>query len=187
MSKQDARKVRTDAGRNRVRVLDAARDLFAEHGDEVQMSEVARAAEVGIGTVYRHFPNRQALIEAVAEQRFADILRFAERECLTERDTRGALTCFLRHIGEVHERGRAVSGAIEAVLGSTEPRGELAAKLYDVGGVLIARGQADGTLRADASVSDLYMIVGALAAISRNGIGDWRRFIEIALDGLRPS
>ena len=67
------RKPRTDAERNRARVLEAARALFAEHGQDVQMTEVARVAEVGIGTLYRHFPTRQALIEAAAESRSAEL------------------------------------------------------------------------------------------------------------------
>ncbi|MFF5213517.1 TetR/AcrR family transcriptional regulator [Streptosporangium sp. NPDC000396] len=184
MSKQAARKPRTDAGRNRSRVLQVACELFGERGGEVQMSEVAQTAGVGIGTVYRHFPTRQALIEAVADQRFAGILVFAREQCLPNPDTRQALACFLRRVAEVHEQGRGVSSVIEATLGSTEPRGEVGAELLAFGEALVERGRADGTLRADATVADLYMLTGAVAAISRQGIGDWRRFIDIALGGM---
>ncbi|MEV1246212.1 TetR/AcrR family transcriptional regulator [Nonomuraea sp. NPDC050022] len=185
MSKHTARKPRTDAERNRARVLEVACELFAERGDEVQMAEVAKAAGVGIGTVYRHFPTRQALIEAVTEQRFAEILAYARTECLPNPDTRQALTCFLTRIGQVHDEGRGVSSAIEAALGSTEPRGQVGEDLLALGEALLERGRADGTLRADAKLGDLYMIAGAVSAISRNAVGDWRRFIDIALDGLR--
>ena len=186
MSKPTTRKPRTDAERNRGRVLEVACALFAEHGDEVQMAEVAKAAGVGVGTVYRHFPTRQALIEAVTEQRFAEILAYARTACLPNPDTRQALTCFLTRIGEVHDEGRGVSSAIEAALGSTEPRGQVGADLLALGETLLDRGRADGTFRADVKVADLYMIAGAVAAISRDAIGDWRRFIDIALDGLQP-
>lgn len=182
-----ARKTRADAGRNRARVLEVAGELFAEHGDEVQMAEVARTAGVGVGTVYRHFPTRGALIEAVAEQRFVAILAFARERCLPEPDARRALRCFLGHVGEVHERGRALSGAIEAALGHTAPLGAVRTELEELGGALLERGKADGVIRPDATVGDLYMIVGALAAVSRQDIGDWRRFVEITLDGLEPS
>src|ERR1700749_2006940 len=108
-----ARKLRTDAARNRGQVLDTAAALFAERGDETQMADVARAAGVGIGTVYRHFPTRRALIEAVAERRFAEILTCARRDSLPNPDVRQALAGLLRRIAEVHERERALSSAIE--------------------------------------------------------------------------
>ncbi|MFI7133599.1 TetR/AcrR family transcriptional regulator [Nonomuraea sp. NPDC050153] len=186
MSKQSPRKPRTDAERNRGRVLQTACELFAEHGPQVQMADVAKAAGVGVGTLYRHFPTRQALIEAVTEQRFAEILAFARAQCLPDPDTRRALSCFLTRIGEVHDEGRGLSSAIEAALGSTEPRGEVSTELLALSETLLERGRADGTLRADTKIADLYMIAGAVATISRDAIGDWRRFIDIALDGLRP-
>ncbi|MEV0086347.1 helix-turn-helix domain-containing protein [Saccharopolyspora sp. NPDC050642] len=181
-----AGKPRADAERNRAQVLTVARDLLAERGEQVQMAEVARAAGVGVGTVYRHFPTRQALVEAVAEERFAAILAFGEAQCLPDPDTRQALTAFLHRIGEVHENERGLSGAIESVLGSTAPQGEVSTRLLAFGETLVERGKADGTLAAEATVADLYMIVGALATVSRAAIGDWRRFVDIALAGLRP-
>ncbi|MFJ2770838.1 TetR/AcrR family transcriptional regulator [Streptomyces sp. NPDC087300] len=181
-----SRPSRADAERNRLRVLDVAEEQFAERGDAVQMAEVARAAGVGVGTVYRHFPNRQALVEAITERRFARILTFVEERCLPQPDTRGALLCFLTHVGEVHEQGRGLSGVIEATFGSTAPRGEVGAALLAVGETLVSRGRADGALRDDVTVADLYMTVGAVAILSRDSIGDWRRFVDITLDGLRP-
>lgn len=177
---------RRDAVRNRDQVLDAAVALFAEHGDEVQMADVARAAGVGVGTIYRHFPTRRALIEAAAQRRFAGILDYVRRTSLPDPDVRQALSTFLGHVAEVHERGRALSAAIESVLGDTEPRGEILSEFSDLGEELLARGRADGSVRADATVADLYMTVGAVAAVARGGFGDWRRFIELVLDGLRP-
>ncbi|MGF6884289.1 AcrR family transcriptional regulator [Nocardia sp. GAS34] len=178
---------RRDAVRNRDQVLDTAAALFAARGDEVQMADVARAAGVGVGTIYRHFPTRRALIAAVAHRRFAEIMAYARRSSMPNPDVRQALTDLFTHIAQVHERGRALSGAIESVLGDTEPRGEIRAEFATLGAELLARGHADATLRADATVADLYMIVGAVAAVARGGFGDWRRFIELALDGLRPT
>ena len=181
-----SKRLRGDAERNRAGLLAAARTLFAERGDEVHMSEVAAAAGVGVGTLYRHFPTRQALVEAIAAERFAGILEFARERCLPEPDTHAALRLFLTHVAEVHEQGRDLSGVIEAAFGDTEPRGTLAADLLAVGDMLLRRGQADGTVKPDVTVQDLYMIVGAAAFVSRNAVGDWGRFIDIALDGLRP-
>ncbi|MER7535699.1 helix-turn-helix domain-containing protein [Streptomyces sp. NPDC097704] len=180
-----SRPSRTDAERNRLRVLNVAHELFAERGDEVQMAEVARAAGVGVGTVYRHFPTRQALVGAVAEQRFAKVLSFLEEECPARPDACGAVEALLTRVGEMHEEGRAVSGVIEASFGGMAPRGEVGEALLAMGARLVERGRSDGTLRADVTVADLYMSVGAVAMLSHNEIGDWRRFVEIALDGLR--
>src|SRR6266576_1331973 len=103
------RRPRADAGRNRARVLEAAGELFGSRGDEVQMAEIARAAGVGIGTVYRHFPTRQALVEAVAAQRFLEILGFARTKCAQAPSGREAVEALLTHIGQVHANGRALS------------------------------------------------------------------------------
>lgn len=179
------RKTRTDAERNRRRVLEVARTLLAEHGDEVQMSDVAREAGVGVGTVYRHFPTRQALIEAAAELRSREVLDFARTECLTHPDPVEGLALFFDRIGEVMSQDRGLSAAMEAATGSSAPRGETGAQLLAVASTLIERGRSAGTLRQDSTVADAQMIIHSLAAIVRYGSGDWRRFIEIAVDGLR--
>ncbi|ADD39975.1 TetR/AcrR family transcriptional regulator [Stackebrandtia nassauensis] len=186
MTSTAGRRPRSDAAHNRDRVLTAAEELFNSQGTAVHMSEVAKSAGVGVGTVYRHFPTRRALVEAVAEQRFVEILAFAREHCLDQPDPREALRGFLHHVGEVHERGRGQSDAIEAVLGSTEPRGEPGERLQEVGETLLRRGREAHVVRADITVADLYMIVGCVATICRNGFGDWRRFVEIALNGFRP-
>jgi AcrR family transcriptional regulator len=180
------RKLRIDAARNRDQVLDTATALFSERGDDVQMVDVARAAGVGIGTIYRHFPTRRALIEAAAERRFDAIITYARHDCLHNPDVRAALTGLLGRIAEVHEHGRALSSAIESVIGDTEPHGPTRAEFDELTEELLARGRADGSLRADATAADLYMIVGGVATVSRDRIGNWRRFVELALDGLRP-
>src|SRR5882724_12044743 len=118
-----ARRPRADAERNRQRVVETARALFAERGDEVQHAEIAREAGVGVGTVYRHFPTRQSLVEAAAERRFAEILEFA-RGLDGEHD---GLARYLEHVGVVLDTDRGLSAVIEAVRGSTEsePRGQV--------------------------------------------------------------
>jgi AcrR family transcriptional regulator len=187
-STSPGRKQRADAERNRLRVLETARALFAERGDEVQHAEVARAAGVGVGTVYRHFPTRQSLVEAAAEHRFAQILEFASTECVGGPDPGQGLVRYLRHVGEVLDSDRGLSTSIEAARGSTgsEPRGETRTQLEAVVATLIEQGRAAGALNQDCTVADVYMIGGALSAVIRTGSGDWRRFIDLVLDGLRP-
>jgi len=178
---------RADAARNRARIVAAARVLFAERGDAVQLPEIARAAGVGVGTVYRHFPAQADLVEAAAEHRFAEIEEFARTECLRAEPGR-ALVCYLHHVGEVLAADRGLSASIEAARKSTgsEPRGAIRDRLEEVIDQLIEKDRGAGTLRDDCTVADVYMIVGAMSATIRSGAGDWRRLLEITLDGLRP-
>ncbi|WP_040773381.1 TetR/AcrR family transcriptional regulator [Nocardia pneumoniae] len=182
------RKSRADATLNRARIIAAARTLFAERGAAVQLPEIARAAGVGIGTVYRHFPAHAELIEAAAEQRFAEIEDFARTECLRGAEPGQGLARYLSHVGEVLTADRGLSAAIAAARESTgsEPRGAARARLEAVIGELIERDREAGTLRGDCTPGDVYLIVGALSATISSGSGDWRRLVEIVLDGLRP-
>ncbi|MDH6541774.1 helix-turn-helix domain-containing protein [Streptomyces sp. SPB4] len=180
------RRPRADAERNRALVLAAARALLEEHGEEVQMPEVARAAGVGVGTLYRHFPSKQALVEAAAEQRFAEILRLALTDCLREPEEGRGLARYLRHVGGILAEGRGLTASVAAAVGSSAPGGETLRHLEDAVSALIAQGRAAGTLRDDLTVADVYMVVGGLSGIIRTGSGDWRRFLDLAFDGLRP-
>ncbi|GAA4978304.1 TetR family transcriptional regulator [Yinghuangia aomiensis] len=150
------------------------------------MPEVARAAGVGTGTVYRHFPTRQALVEAAAELRFAEILQFARTDCLRDPESGQGLARYLRHVGQILADDQGLSASVAATVGSSAPRGEILAQLELAVGELIDQGRSARTLREDLAVSDVYMLVGALSAIIRTGSGDWRRFIDLAFDGLRP-
>ncbi|GAA1773416.1 helix-turn-helix domain-containing protein [Nonomuraea bangladeshensis] len=182
---QRRRKTRTDAERNRDRVLEAARALFAESGHDVQMSEVARAAGVGVGTLYRKFPTREALIEAIAEHRAAEIVATARR--LTDADDPAqGLSGFLYHVGEVLAGDRGMSEVIEKAMGSAEPRGESREALLAVVAELIDQARVRGTVGQDVTAGDVNMVICGLAAVIRNAAGDWRRYIEVTLDGLRP-
>jgi AcrR family transcriptional regulator len=180
------RSSRSDVTRNRARILTAARVLFAERGAEVQLPEVARAAGVGIGTVYRHFPTRADLVEAAAEQRFAEIEAFASAECLHRTEPGQAVVRYLRHVGEVLEADRGLSASIELARRSegSEPREGTRARLESVVGELIQRDLVEGAIRDDCTVTDVYMIVGAISATIRNRSGDWQRLLDLMLQGL---
>jgi AcrR family transcriptional regulator len=183
------RRPRADAERNRLRVLEAARALFAERGIEVQMPEVAQAAGVGIGTVYRHFPTRQALIEAAADHRFAEIQAFARTECLDTTDPGMALAGYLHHVGEVLAHDRGLSIAIETSRAATgsEPQGTARDELESTVRLLIEKDKAAGAVRDDCTIADIYMIAGSLSAAIRTGSGDWQRLLDLILNGLRPA
>ncbi|MVU76730.1 TetR family transcriptional regulator [Nocardia sp. ET3-3] len=170
-------------------MLEAARNLFAERGSRVQLPEVARAAGVGIGTVYRHFPTQAALIEAAAAQRFAEIEEYARTECLRRAEPGQGLLRYLTHVGETLAADSGLSAAIEAARDSrgSEPRGEALDRLAVVIGGIIESDCTAGALRADLTVADVYMVVGALSATIRADSGDWRRLLALLFEGLRSS
>ncbi|OBA66796.1 TetR family transcriptional regulator [Nocardia sp. 852002-20019_SCH5090214] len=182
------RKTRADAARNRDRLLEAARELFAEKGSQVQLPDVARAAGVGVGTVYRHFPTLAELVDAAAEQRFAQIENYARTECLTHAGAGEGLRRYLMHVGELLSADRGLSAAVEAARRSpgSEPRGMSRARLEAVVGEIIAGDREAGALRQDCTAADAYLLVGAISATIRTGSGDWRRLLDLMLDGLRP-
>jgi AcrR family transcriptional regulator len=178
------RRRRADAERNRQRVLDVARELFAEGGDSVAMDEIARRAEVGIGTLYRHFPTKEALIRAASEQRFEEILGYCRTVCRGAPDPVAALRLLLIHIGEVESRDQAFAAVVEATFGmDSVPSGwqvELEVELTD----LVRRGQESGAIRPEVASSDLLSITCGLASIVHRRSGDWQRYIAIVLNGL---
>jgi AcrR family transcriptional regulator len=166
-------------------VLDAARILFAERGTDVQMDEVAKLAGVGIGTLYRHFPTKAAMIEAASEKRFEESLAFARARSSGDADPWEILVDILKHCAEQQSRDRGFCLVVESMMGSNQPSCEVQAEFEEVMADLIRRGQAVGSIRPDIVPNDIYAITCALAAVIRNESGDWRRFLDIVLQGLR--
>jgi AcrR family transcriptional regulator len=177
--------LRADAARNRIRVLDAAREAFGERGHEAQIEDIARRAGVGVGTVYRHFPTKENLVAAVSERRWQEVVAHLEGECLTAEDPWTGFERMLYHAGEIHERDRGFAQVVEATLGSAKPQGEIQRTLSDRAAELMRRAQSAGTLRSDAAPEDLASVFCALAAVASHGAGDWRRYVALVLDGLR--
>jgi AcrR family transcriptional regulator len=182
------RPLRKDAERNRLRILAAARDLFARRGLEVTMDDVAHHAGVGVGTVYRRFPDKEQLIEALFEGGLADIRTLA-MQALEVEDGWEGLTAFLEATLSLQATDR---GLKEIVLGGPHGRDHVAATRRTIAplvGQLVARAQAQGTLRPDVRVTDMPMLqlmVGAIVDCSREVDPElWRRFLGLLLDGLR--
>jgi AcrR family transcriptional regulator len=186
-SSREARPLRADARRNRELVLTAAREVFAADGLDAQVDDVAARAGVGVGTVYRHFPTKEALLDAVALGGYQEICQLA-RESLELDDSWEAFSQFMWRGARLHRDDRA-----QCELHSTRPevmrrvagdKHELRALVGD----LIARGHRDGVLRADLSAADMPMIWSALGAAQRHSPGsEWERYLEVVLDGLRAA
>jgi len=179
-----AKPLRADARRNRERIIAAARDVFAKQGGGAQMDDIASAAGVGVGTVYRHFPDKHALMDELVAAKFRAFADNAELALEIE-DPWGAFAGLLRANAELCARDIGVQ---EAML--REPAAwSLAAielmRLRDLATRLIRRAQTAGVMRKDFVVDDIPMLMGGLSATMAVSEYDWRRHLEIILAGLR--
>jgi AcrR family transcriptional regulator len=174
---------RADARRNHERVLAAAREAFAEGGESTALEEIARRAGVGIGTLYRHFPNRQALLEALYVNEVEEVCRSATQ--LGEADPWQALNdWFERLIGYLATK-RALASELLNYLDQDAPLfKECRAGLFAAGEPLLKRAQDAGVVRPDVEFSQvMHMMVGISKIPSdRDQI---EHILRIALDGLR--
>ncbi|MEN3284768.1 MAG: hypothetical protein V7607_5908 [Solirubrobacteraceae bacterium] len=188
MSTSAARPLRRDAERNRHRILEAAAEAFAERGLTITMDDIAEHAGVGVGTVYRRFPQKELLIEALFEERVGELVALAER-ALEEDDPWEALVGFLEGAQALQATNR---GLKELVLSTTHGRERVACvreRLSPLADALVARAQASGQLRPDLDGTDLPVIqvmLGAVVDVTREVAPEtWRRMLAIVIDGLR--
>ena len=189
MATTTARPLRKDAERNRQRILEAAREVFAERGLGVSLDDIAKHAGVGVGTVYRRFPDKELLIDALFEDRVGEILNAAS-ESLEIKDPWLAVAGFLKRTLELQVEDRALK---ELLLSTTESHARIEdarRRIQPVIATLLERAQQAGVLREDLAVSDLLLLqhaIGEVADYSREAAPEvWRRMLVIALDGLRP-
>jgi AcrR family transcriptional regulator len=180
---------RADARRNRERILAAAREQFSDHGLDVPVEQIARAAGVGVGTVYRHFPAKEDLLQALADERFA---WFAEnaRAALDDPDPWSGFCEFMRKSGRVTAEDRALSEAMDQLPDLCAAASEKT-RLLELTQELIQRAQASGSMRADFTADDVPSLMRGLArATASYGHGppamSWERYLEIMLAGLAP-
>ena len=182
-------KQRADARRNRERILAAARGQFATAGLEAQIDDIARAADVGVGTVYRHFPTKQALLEALAADRFTLLAEWA-RECA--RGSRDAWEGFRRAsfaaAAELGANDRLLSEAMAEQAGF-QGAAARQGRLMDATAALVERAQATGELRPDIGAEDIAELMcglrGPRVAAPSTTPMSWERYLEIIIAGLR--
>jgi AcrR family transcriptional regulator len=178
--------LRADARRNREKVMDAARAVFADQGVDAQMDDVARRADVGVGTVYRHFPTKEALLTALTDELFA-VLAAQARELLELDDPWEAFTRTMWFGGEKTAGDRAFS-EILAAPGFSPTTSEAKEELSALVGEMMRRCIASGRMRPDAIVEDIPLLMCGVGSASGmpHPYGDaWRRHLAILLDGLR--
>lgn len=172
--------LRADARRNRDRILRAARDAFAESGFAVPLDDIAARAGVGPGTVYRHFPTKEALFQAAITARVTDLVDDARRRTAGDADPGAAFFGFLARLGAEGAAKRDTSDAI------TVP-GSLRTELHEALAHLLSRAQAVGAVRPDVTAADLVTLLKGLLATVRDDPepGRAERLFAILTDGLR--
>jgi AcrR family transcriptional regulator len=179
---------RRDARRNRGRIVAAAREVFLSAGADAPAREIARRADLGVGTLYRHFPARADLVDAVLEEAFEELIGIAEA-ALAEPDTWAGFVRFLEEALVLHARNRALKDVVESEEHGRELARAMRRRIRPLTEELIARAQADGTLRQDFARQDLALLfwggdrVIELATDVAPEL--WRRQLGLMLDGLR--
>ena len=175
---------RADARRNYEKVLEAAREAFAEGGESTSLEEIARRAGVGIGTLYRHFPNRQALLEALYLDEVEEVSRSAA--ALEGEEPWEALNLwFERFIGYIGTK-QALAAELLNYLDHDAPLFQVCrASLFDAGEPLLKRAQEAGAVRPDVNIAEVIQMVVGIAKIPTSDPAQTEHILRIALDGLR--
>jgi len=184
------RPLRADARRNRERVLEAAELVLSSEGVTAPIDEVARRAGVGVGTVYRQFPTKEALYEAVLLRRMERLVE-AARSRIGAEDPEEAFFGFLEHLVSEAERKRDLADALSRAgvtvdVTASAPAQELAAAIEQ----LLTRAQRAGAVRGDVGMPELFgLVAGTCMAAERQipGACSPHRMLGIVCDGLRPA
>jgi AcrR family transcriptional regulator len=184
------RPLRADARRNREKIMASAAELFASRGREAQMEEIAAHCGLGMGTLYRHFPSKQALLTAMVRERFrgmADLARAAEQIA----DSGEAFEVLLRSYLEAAEGDASFQLALMGS-GDVEWQGisEEKAEFGDAVSRVIERAVAAGAVRGDLTYADFILLTrGVMSTMyfKPTGNSDWRRHLKLTLAGLRSS
>jgi AcrR family transcriptional regulator len=181
--------LRSDARRNRERLVASARELFAAHGVDVSVEDITHHAGLGMGTLYRHFPTKEELLDAVLEDAFAELIQAAE-EAVGAEDAWVGFTGFLERALAARAANRGLKDVLAAARGQGAQHAEaMRARLRPLLRRLIQRAQEQGTLRADFAPEDLPLlfwtadrVIDRTAAVAPEY---WRRYLGLLLDGLR--
>ena len=175
---------RADAQRNYDKILGAAREAFAEGGAATSLEAIARRAGVGIGTLYRHFPTRQALLEAVYENEVDELCRTAAD--FGDADPWEALEGWLRRFVSYMATKQALAAELLDYVSREAPLFMTCrTSIQAAGKPLLERAQQAGVVRPDADLGEIIQMVGGIAKIQGAEPEQIDRILRIALDGLR--
>ena len=178
--------LRADAQRNRARLLEVAQTVFAEQGTSASIDEIARRAGVGVGTLYRHFPTKDALFEAIVVARVEGQVEEA-RALLDAADSSAAFFQLVGRLIEVGARNKALTeelanAGFDVKAAAAGPSAELR-RLVDA---LMGRAKSAGAVREDVTLGDLMALLGGTCVAALRYGGEPSRLARIICDGLRP-
>jgi AcrR family transcriptional regulator len=175
---------RADALRNYEKVIAAAREAFAECGASTSLEDIARRADVGIGTLYRNFPNRQALLEAVYVGEVETLCRSAAE--LDDAEPWEALVAWLHQfVGYMATKQALAHELLENVDRGAPLFQSCRSLMFTAGEPLVARAHAAGVLRPDATLEEIIQLIGGIAKIQGATSAQINHILDIAIDGLR--
>jgi AcrR family transcriptional regulator len=181
------RPLRADARRNRERILESARAVFAESGADAQIDDVARHAGVGVGTVYRHFPTKQALLAELVRQTFRLFTEWARAALEAGGEPFALIEGLLRRIAETAAGDAGVQYALASSAGQAQTEAPAEQdELIAVIAELTGRARRAGTIRPGIEATDIAMLIcGVVSAMSPRPGFDWRRHLDLVIDTLR--
>jgi len=179
--------LRKDAVRNRELILKAARDLFAQRGLSASLNDIAHHAGVGVGTVYRHFPDKDQLVEGLFEQRIEDLVTRME-QALADPDPWHGLTSFIRYSCDMQACDRGIKDLLTGGHVGLERISKIRARLMPMGEELVTRAHACGRLREDIHAPDLPLIQAMMSALIDASAeiepALYRRYLDIMIRGI---
>ena len=187
-STTDPKTLRSDARRNRERLVASARELFASAGVNVPVEEITHHAGLGMGTLYRHFPTKEELIDAVLEDAFAELVGAAEQAAADD-DAWAGFTGFLEQALALHAANRGLKDVLATNSQGAQRAEAMRARIRPLLRRTIERAQEQGTLRSDFTAEDLPLVFwtgGRVIETTASVAPDhWRRYLGLLLDGLR--
>jgi len=172
---------RADARRNFDALLESGRAAFAENGSEASLEDVARRAGVGIGTLYRNFPTREAFLEALYVEEIAALVRVSDESAALEP---GA--AFRAWIDRFLEYAKNKKALIEGLNRESDTLKQCRVVMYAAGEPVLKRAQAAGAIRADVDIQDVLFMVSGIAGVAFTDDAQRARVLQLALDGLKP-
>jgi AcrR family transcriptional regulator len=180
--------LRRDAQRNRARIVSSARTLFARDGVEVSVDDITREAGVGMGTLYRHFPTKEELIDAVLEDAFEELVELAEEAAAAE-DAWAGFAGFLEQALAQHAANRGLKDVLATSERGAQRAEAMRKRIRPLLHRAIERAQDQGALRPDFTAEDLPLVFwtgGRVIETTATVAPDhWRRYLGLLLDGLR--
>ena len=187
-AEQAIRPLRRDAQANRDRIVAAARDAFAAAGIEVPVEEIARRAAVGMGTLYRHFPAKEDLVDAVLEDAFAAFVSAAEQALVVD-DAWAGFCGFLEQVFALHAENRGLKDVIATRAHGRARADAMRTRMRPLLRRLVERAQEQGALRSDFRAEDMPLVFWSggrvIEATAAAAPEVWRRHLGLLLDGLR--